>query len=119
MSPFWGSLFEHLRGCGRNATLFMAALAAFFLVPALAAVVWESPLREYLWPVPALLAVGALIWIVMAIRQLRARRRDGLGRELLSDNERHIALGKLQKPRAQSISVKPAASVKLPPTAPF
>src|SRR5262245_29724340 len=98
MSPFWCSLFEHLKGCGRNATLFMAALAGFFALLTAAAVLWQSPLRDYLWPLPCLLAIGAFMWIYLTIRQARARRRDRLGSKILSDNERRVALGKLHKP---------------------
>jgi hypothetical protein len=97
MSPFWSSLFEHLKGCGRNATLFMFALAGFLVFLLLAAAVLEKGLHRYVAPaLPWIcLAVAILAWARM--RRERARRRQRLPHSPLSRDELRVARSKLVK----------------------
>jgi len=97
MTPFWNSLFDHLKGCGRNATLFMFALAAFFGLLILAAVVFTTEIRQYLLPALGIPGILALIWLSREIRRARVRRRERLQRGPLSDDELRVAREKLQK----------------------
>ena len=100
MSPFWGSLFEHLRGCGRSATLFLLALAGFLgLVVLLAIIACQSELRRFILLVLPWLGLPVVAWICVAIRRARARRRERLVRPPLSDDELRVARSKLQKSR--------------------
>src|ERR1035438_7305025 len=99
MSPFWGSFFGHLRDCGRNATLFMFALAGFFGVLALCAIVCQSEFRRFVLPVLPGLGLLAAAWICVVIRRACMRRRERLLRSPLSDDELRVARLKLQKPQ--------------------
>lgn len=94
MSPFWNSLFDHLRGCGRNATIFMLALAGFFGLLIAAATIYQTRIWQYV--VPALPAIG-LVWACKAIQ--RARRPERLQRSPLSCDELRVARSKLVKAR--------------------
>jgi hypothetical protein len=96
MSPFWASLFQYLRHCGRDATLFIVALIGIGGLCVLAAIIQANGLQEYLiyvWP-PVVIAV--LIWACVAIRRMRARRRERLHRQPLSADELRAALSKLR-----------------------
>jgi hypothetical protein len=99
MSPFWSSLLDHLRDCGRNAALFMFALAGCLAVLALCAMVCESELRRFISPALPWLGLLSVAWVCLAIRRARARRRERLFRPPLSDDELRVARSKLQKPR--------------------
>jgi hypothetical protein len=99
MSPFWGSLFGHLRNCGRNATLFMFALAGCLGVLLLAVIVCQSELRRFIFPVLPWLGLLPVAWVCLAIRRARVRRRERLLRPPLSDDELRAARSKLQKAR--------------------
>jgi len=53
LSPFWASLFQYLRHCGRDATLFIVALIGIGGLCVLAAIIQANGLQEYLiyvWP---------------------------------------------------------------------
>jgi hypothetical protein len=118
MNHFWNSLFGHLKGCGRNATLFIATLVLLFMLLIAGAVVWETPLRDYLWPLPCFIAVGSFYWFYRGIREWRIRRRERLGQSRLSDDELRVAIGKLGR-RQNTILKPPPRHVKLPPVTPF
>ena len=96
MSPFWGSLFQYLRHCGRDATLFIVALIAFGGLCVVAAIIQVHGLQEYLIYVWPPLVIVALVWACIAIRRARARRRERLHRQPLSQDELRAALSKLR-----------------------
>jgi len=98
MSPFWSSLFVHLRDCGRNASLFMFALAGCLGVLLLALFVCQSELRRFIIPALPWLAVLLLAWVCLAIRRARLRRLEKLHRSPLSEDELRVARSKLRKP---------------------
>ena len=98
MSPFWGSLFGQLRDCGRNATLFMFALAGALGVLALFATVCQSELRRFILPALPWLSLLPVAWVCLAIRRARLRRRERLLRSPLSEDELRVARSKLRKP---------------------
>jgi hypothetical protein len=99
MSPFWGSLFGHLRDCGRNASLFMFALAGCLGVLAVCAGVCQSELSRFILPALPWLGLLGLGWVCLAIRRARVRRHERLPRAPLSDDELRVARSKLQNPR--------------------
>ena len=99
MSPFWSSLFSQLRDCGRNATLFVFALAGCLGVLVLAIIVCQSELLRFILPVLPGLGLLAVAWVCVAIRRACVRRRERLLRSLLSDDELRVARLKLRKPR--------------------
>ena len=96
MSPFWASLFQYLRHCGRDATLFIVALIGIGGVCVVAAIIQVNALQEYLIYVWPPLAIASLIWACLAIRRARARRRERLHRQPLSPDELRAALSKLR-----------------------
>ncbi len=99
MNNFWGNLFEHLKNCGQNATLFLLALAAFFGLVIGTAFVLQPGVREHL--ISAFPWIGLLL--VIGVRRLiiRARRRqpERLPRGSLSADELAKARGKLERHR--------------------
>src|ERR1035441_3948331 len=99
MSPFWSSLFSQLRDCGRNATLFVLALAGCLGVLVLAIIVCQSELLRFVLPVLPGLGLLAVAWVCVTIRRARVRRRERLLRVSLSDDELRVARLKLRKPR--------------------
>jgi hypothetical protein len=99
MSPFWGSFFGHLRDCGRNATLFMFALAGSLGVLVLAIIVCRSELLRFVLPVLPGLGLLVVAWVCVAIRRACVRRRERLLRSPLSDDELRVARLKLRKPQ--------------------
>jgi hypothetical protein len=96
MSPFWASLFQYLRHCGRDATLFIVALIGIGGVCVVAAIIQVNGLQQYLIYVWPPLAIAALIWVCLAIRRACARRRERLHRQPLSPDELRAALSKLR-----------------------
>ena len=66
MSPFWVGLFENLKERGRNATLFIVALAALFGVLLVSGVLSEilssKDYGDYARIVLTLLGLAAVIW---------------------------------------------------------
>ena len=99
MSPFWSSLFSQLRDCGRNATLFVFALAGCLGVLVLAIIVCRSELLRFVLPVLPGLGLLAVAWVCVTIRRARVRRRERLLRVSLSDDELRVARLKLRKPQ--------------------
>lgn len=96
MSPFWTSLFQYLKHCGRNATLFIIALAGIVVLSALVAIIQANELEQYLIYVLPPLAIGALIWVWVTLRRACRRRRERVTRQPLSANELRAALSKLR-----------------------
>jgi hypothetical protein len=96
MSPFWASLFDYLRYCGRNATLFIVTLIGIGGLFILTVIIQVNGLQEYLIYVWPPLVIAGLIWLCMAIRRARARRRERLHRQPLSPDELRAALSKLR-----------------------
>jgi hypothetical protein len=99
MSPFWGSLFEQLKRCGRSASLFLVTLAVLFIVLCLAAFILSTELYKYLKPALAVIAVLAFARLGVGIRRARARRRERLENSPLSRDELRVARSKLMKDR--------------------
>ena len=99
MSPFWTSFFSHLRDCGRNATLFVFALAGFLGVLVVAIAFSNSALLRDALPVLPGLGLIAVAWVCVAIHRARVRRRERLHRPPLSDDELRVARSKLRKSR--------------------
>ena len=97
MGPFWSSLFEHLKHCGRGGTVFMLTLAGLVVLAALAAIVCATQLYNYLLPVLPVIAVVAFAWVAVAVRRARARRRERLHYSPLSRDELRVARSKLVK----------------------
>ncbi len=80
MGPFWSSLFEHLKDCGRNATLFILTLGGLLFLLVVLVIICSTGLHKYLLPGLPAIGVLALIWVGSAIRRARARRRQRLDR---------------------------------------
>jgi cobalamin biosynthesis protein CobD/CbiB len=99
MSHFWSSLFEHLKGCGQNATLFLVGLAGFLGLVVVAAIIAQSQLRQYVVAALPWLAVFLLVWTSLAIRRARARRRERWLRSPLSEDELSKARRRLGRHR--------------------
>ncbi len=97
MGPFWGSLFEHLKHCGRSAMLFILALGGLLVLTSLAAVICVTQLHKYLLPVLPGVVLLAVAWVGVVIHRARARRRDRLPRSPLSRDELRVARSKLMK----------------------
>lgn len=97
MSPFWGSLFDALRGRGRNAALFIAAfllLLGFLLVTAQ---IPREVYTEYVLPALPFVVLLLLPWCIRSWRQAGARRRERVAQGRLSRDELNKARSKLVK----------------------
>jgi small-conductance mechanosensitive channel len=99
MSPFWGSLGEHLKDCGRNATLFLLSLAAIFGLLIFAAWILQTSLRDSLKVALPVAAFFLVVWVGVAIRQTIIRSRQRLRFPRLSSDELAKARSKLVKNR--------------------
>jgi hypothetical protein len=99
MGLFWSSLFEHLKHCGRNATLFLLTLAVLLILLFLAAMIQATQLQEYLLPALAVILVLAVAWVGVGIRRARARRSERMPSSPLSRDELRVARSKLVKDR--------------------
>jgi peptidoglycan/LPS O-acetylase OafA/YrhL len=99
MSHFWCSLFEHLKGCGQNATLFLVALAGFVGLLVAAAIILNTQLRQYFMAALPWLGVLLAAWGGLAIRRARARRRERLLQSPMSEDEVSKARSKLVRSR--------------------
>jgi hypothetical protein len=99
MSSFWGSLFEHLRDCGRNATLFLIALAGIGLVLLAGLILSEFDVLERVTEVWPLLAAIAAAWIFLTIRRALRRHRERIRFPPLSCDELRVARSKLMRDR--------------------
>src|SRR5436190_13248737 len=71
MSPFWASFFDQLRGCGRNATLFILTLGCLFILLVVVAIIYANDFQRYL--IAALPAAGlfVMVWIWNTLRRAR------------------------------------------------
>jgi hypothetical protein len=97
MSPFWGSLFGHLKDCGRSGSIFIFTIGGLLVVLGLAGIICGLGLHKYLLPaVPGAIVLG-LAWAGVAIRRARARRRQRLDHSPLSRDELRVARSKLVK----------------------
>lgn len=105
MSPFWIGLFEHLKHCGRSATLFILTLAGLFILLFLAAILYEAQLHKYLLPVLPVIVLLAIARVAVVIRRARARRRERLPSSPLSRDELRVARSKLMKDRNRANSL--------------
>jgi hypothetical protein len=97
MSPFWASLFEELRGRGRNGTLFIFAIAILLGLLLFAAQIPRDVYVNYVLPVlpwAGLLVAAGSVWSIL---KGRARRRERLQRGPLSRDELTKARSKLVK----------------------
>lgn len=99
MGPFWTSFFEHLKDCGRDATVFMMALAGFIAVLVIVALLESTRLREYFGQAALVLFLLTLVRLVFLVRRFRARRREYPRFPPLSRDERRVARSKLVKDR--------------------
>ena len=97
MGPFWTSLFEHLKRCGRSGTLFLFALAGLVVLAALVTVICTTELYKSLLPLLPVIGVIAIAWAGVAIRRARARRHERLHHSPLSRDELRVARSKLMK----------------------
>jgi hypothetical protein len=99
MSPFWVGLFENLRGRGRNASLFLIALAALFGVLLVSGVLSEilqsKEFGDYARIVLVGLGLSAVVWSGRAICRSLFRKRDRLDVSRLSSDELTKARSKL------------------------
>ena len=90
MSPFWGSLGEQLKDCGRNATLFLLSLAAIIgLLIFAESLAFALPLAGFF----------LLLWLVVVIWRMFFRRRERSKYSRLSSDELTKARSKLVKNR--------------------
>ena len=99
MGPFWYNFFEHLRQCGRNATLFLVILPLICALLSLGVALYVTGWYRYLWPALPFLAVFGLYRLAIAVRRARARRGFRSQFSPLSEIELRRARAKLQKKR--------------------
>jgi hypothetical protein len=97
MNSFWASFFEQLKGCGRNATIFMSALAGVLGLVVLAVALHNAGLFDFL--VPVLPGIGILLfaWGFRTVRRLLRLRRDRMKYPPLSCDELRVARSKLRR----------------------
>lgn len=99
MGPFWKSLGEDLKDRGRNPMVFIIAVAVFFGLDGLIAIINETGLTQYVTSSLPWMGVLAVVWAGTAIRRARARRRERLQHPPLSCDELRVARSKLVKVR--------------------
>lgn len=102
MSPFWGSFFEHLRGCGRNTTLFFVVFAALFFALLASMVAQSLGLFRYANQAIATVAVVLVIWFAVVVQKVRKSGHEPFKRRPLSSDEARVARSKLLKHRRMS-----------------
>jgi len=99
MSPFWVGLFENLRGRGRNATLFLIALAALIAVllvsGVLSAILSSKEFGDYARIVLAVIGTVVVIWCGRAFWRSFFGKRDRSNISQLSSDELTKARSKL------------------------
>ena len=99
MNYFWGSLGDHLKDCGRNATLFLLSLAGIFGLLICIACVLQTSLRDSLVYALPLAGFFLLHWLAVAIRRTFFRRDERSKYSRLSSDELAKARSKLVKNR--------------------
>ena len=97
MSPFWGSFYEQVRSGGRNATIFLVAFAACFVVLIAAVIASSLNLFQYSDQVLAIVAILVLLRVAVVISRARNRPRERFRRKPLSSDEARVARSKLLK----------------------
>jgi len=97
MSPFWATLFQQLKDSGRDATLFIIALAGFFIVLVIAAVIFGTGLYRYIVPALPFIALLVLVRTCFSIRRAWRNRRHRLQYPPLSADELRKARTKLTR----------------------
>lgn len=97
MGEFWSSFFEHIRSCGKSATLFLISLACLAIAVALAALIFLTPVHDYILPALPFVGIAVVVRLVISIRRARERRRLRTEFGPLSDNELRRARAKLRK----------------------
>jgi hypothetical protein len=97
MTHFWASFFAHLKDCGRNATLFMIALAGVFGVMLIIVALYENHLENYLVGVVLVIAIFMFISTIAEFVRARTRRQERLSHSRLSLDEMRKARAKLTK----------------------
>ena len=96
MNAFWGSLGEHLKDCGRNATLFLLSLAGIFGLLIFVAWILQTSLRDSLVYALPLAGFFLLLWLGVAIRRTFFRRHERSKYSRLSSDELAKARSKLK-----------------------
>jgi hypothetical protein len=94
MQPLWNTW-----RCRRNANFFMQALAGFFVLLIVSAIIRQNDLGQYVAPVLIALSLLAAVWLGQAIRRARTRHRERLPRSPLSRDELRVARSKLMNDR--------------------
>jgi len=97
MGHFWASFFDHLRNCGRNATLFMITLGLLLVLIILGVLAYVTHALPY---VLGALVGAMLIAMAVAFRRMRARRRMRGEYPPLSALELRNARARLRKARS-------------------
>jgi uncharacterized membrane protein (DUF4010 family) len=97
MNPFWASLFQELRGHGRNGTLFIVVLLLLLVAAVFVVKVPEEAYRDYVLPVTVVVSILAVMWFVRGVLTTRARQRERLTGMQLSRDELDKARSKLVK----------------------
>jgi uncharacterized membrane protein YeaQ/YmgE (transglycosylase-associated protein family) len=99
MSPFWVGLFENFRERGRNATIFLVALAALVGVLLVSGVLSEilnsKEFGDCARVVLAVIGAGVVVWCGRAFRRGFFGKRDRLNSSRLSSDELTKARSKL------------------------
>lgn len=116
MGPFWGSFFEHFKGCGRERGIatFFAAVGVIIVVFFAGLAIGASQLDKYMGTILLVLGLWAATWCVVAFRRAWLYRRQRLGLSRLSSDELAKARSKLKNGFAamhRFQSVKPAPRV--------
>jgi len=112
MSPFWASLFDQLKDCGRNATLFIITLACLFVLLMVVAMICVNGLQQYLIYALPLVILFLLRWSWNAVRRARRSRNDPSVNRPLSDHELRVARSKLTKKWQSRPGSQPPSGVK-------
>ena len=97
MSPFWGSFFGQLRGCGRNAALFLLAFAGLFIVLMACVIANSMNLFQHADLILETILVAVLARVGIAAYKARTRPRERFRRKPLSSDEARVARSKLLK----------------------
>jgi len=108
MNLFWASFFEHLKSCGRDATIFLVTLSALALLAIGSGMSGVNMPDNVLVFVLAAFSAAAALSVGVAFRRAWKECRGGrCGR--LSSDELRVARSKLVNGVRGFKSVKPAA----------
>src|SRR5438552_9569084 len=95
MTPFWTSLFAHLKECGREATVFILTLAVLFGFLLIALILQANDLDRYVLPVLCGLGLVVLVSDLVSLRRAWKRRCERWRYSPLSSDELRVARSKL------------------------